>query len=167
MRPFRRSLPMQLMRAREAVMAHFRPHLATHGLSEQQWRVIRALEESGEFDIAALAENCCLHAASLSRILPNLESKGLILRRTSKTDQRRVMVSLTPQGRRLFADVAPESEAIYAALAEAMGPSRIETAYRVLDELIFALSRAKPPQRIAARPRGAGKSPRQGRSPVA
>lgn len=167
MRPFRRSLPMQLMRAREAVMAHFRPHLAAHGLSEQQWRVIRALEESGEADIAALAENCCLHAASLSRILPHLESQGLLVRRTSKTDQRRVMVSLTPHGRRLFSEVAPESEAIYAALAEAIGPRQIETAYRVLDELILTLSGTKPPLRAAARPRGAAKSPRQGRSPVA
>lgn len=168
MRPFRRSLPMQLMRAREAVMAHFRPHLAAHGLTEQQWRVIRALEESGEFDIAALAETCCLHAASLSRILPNLESEGLILRRTSESDQRRVMITLTPKGRRLFSEVAPESEAIYAALAQAVGPQRVEAAYCVLDELIFALSAAKPARRAAARSRtDVVKTARRGPRPVA
>jgi homoprotocatechuate degradation regulator HpaR len=168
MRPFRRSLPMQLMRAREAVMAHFRPHLAAHGLTEQQWRVIRALEESREFDIAALAEHCCLHAASLSRILPNLESEGLVVRRTSKTDQRRMMISLAPRGHRLFAEIAPQSEAIYAALAEAIGPQRIEAAYRVLDELIFALSGAKPARRAAARSRSdALKTARKARPPVA
>jgi homoprotocatechuate degradation regulator HpaR len=168
MRPFRRSLPMQLMRAREAVMAHFRPHLAAHSLTEQQWRVIRALEESGELDIAALAENCCLHAASLSRILPNLESEGLILRRTSKTDQRRIMVSLTPRGRKRFAEVAPESEAIYAALTEAIGPQRIEAAYRILDEIVLALSRQKPSRRAAARARlDTVKTARKARQPVA
>lgn len=167
MRSFRRSLPMQLMRAREAVMAHFRPHLAAHGLTEQQWRVIRALEESGEFDIAALSEACCLHAASLSRILPNLESEGLILRRASKTDQRRIMVSLTPVGHKLFAEIAPESEAIYAALAREIGPERLEAAYRVLDELIFALSGAKPRRAAARTTADAVKTARKGSRPVA
>ena len=38
-----RSLPMQLMRAREAVMKRFRPHLTERGLTDQQWRVIRPL----------------------------------------------------------------------------------------------------------------------------
>ena len=45
-RPFARSLPMQLMRARELVMRHFRPHLHDHDLTDQQWRIIRALTEA-------------------------------------------------------------------------------------------------------------------------
>src|SRR6266849_5130597 len=43
MREFSRSLPMSLLRAREAVMRHFRPSLRDHGLTEQQWRILRAL----------------------------------------------------------------------------------------------------------------------------
>ncbi|MGH7006661.1 MAG: hypothetical protein ACREIP_22160, partial [Alphaproteobacteria bacterium] len=38
MRAFSRSLPMQLLRAREAVMQRFRPMLHQHGVTEQQWR---------------------------------------------------------------------------------------------------------------------------------
>ena len=45
MRPFQRSLPMQLMLAREAVMQRFRPHLTANGMTDQQWRIIRALNE--------------------------------------------------------------------------------------------------------------------------
>ena len=45
MRAFSRSLPMQLLRAREAVMQRFRPMLHQHGVTEQQWRVIRVLVE--------------------------------------------------------------------------------------------------------------------------
>ncbi len=45
MRPFERSLPMQLMLAREAVMQRFRPHLNARGLTDQQWRIVRALNE--------------------------------------------------------------------------------------------------------------------------
>ncbi len=74
MRPFQRSLPMQLMLAREVVMQRFRPHLTAHGLTDQQWRIVRALNEVEALEIAELSRACCLHAASLSRILPKLEA---------------------------------------------------------------------------------------------
>jgi len=42
-----RNLPLLLLQAREAVISHFRPLLNHFGLTEQQWRVIRVLEEKG------------------------------------------------------------------------------------------------------------------------
>ncbi|MDT3684257.1 MAG: homoprotocatechuate degradation operon regulator HpaR [Pseudorhodoplanes sp.] len=140
MRPFERSLPMQLMLAREAVMQRFRPHLNAQGLTDQQWRIIRALNEVDEIEIVELGKSCCLHAASLSRILPKLEADGLILRRAHKNDQRRVVVSLTSKGRRLFLSVAPQSEAIYAALAREIGPAKLEQIYDLLDDVIDRLA---------------------------
>lgn len=150
MRPFQRSLPMQLMLAREAVMQRFRPHLNEHGLTDQQWRIIRALNEVDAVDIAALARICCLHTASLSRSLPNLEADGLIARRANKQDQRRVGISLTAKGRRLFETVAPQSEAIYARLAQEIGPQRLEQVYALLDEVIGILEKPRPRAKSAA-----------------
>ena len=149
MRPFQRSLPMQLMLAREAVMQRFRPHLNTHGLTDQQWRIIRALNEVEALDMAVLGRACCLHTASLSRSLPNLEADGLITRRANTQDQRRVSVSLTAKGRRLFETVAPQSEAIYAQLAQEIGPQRLEQIYGLLDEVIGILE--TPKQRAVGR----------------
>ena len=51
MRPFEQSLPMALLRAREAVMRGFRRVLREHGLNEQEWRIIRALREVDQIDI--------------------------------------------------------------------------------------------------------------------
>jgi hypothetical protein len=51
MRPFRRSLPMRLMQAREAVMQRFRPSLRAHGITDQQWRIVRTLEETDALEI--------------------------------------------------------------------------------------------------------------------
>lgn len=151
LRPFERSLPMQLMLAREAVMQRFRPHLTARGLTEQQWRIIRALNEVAELEIVELGKSCCLHAASLSRILPKLEADGLISRRSNRSDQRRVIVSLTAKGRRLFAAIAPQSEAIYAELARDIGPARLEQIYGLLDDVIGTLGRRKPRRSAAAR----------------
>jgi homoprotocatechuate degradation regulator HpaR len=150
MRPFQRSLPMQLMLAREAVMQRFRPHLNAQGLTDQQWRIVRALNEGEGMDIAALGRACCLHTASLSRILPNLEAEGLVSRKANTQDQRRVSVSLTARGRKLFEAVAPQSEAIYAQLAQEIGAQRMEQIYRLLDDVIGILETPVPKVKSAA-----------------
>ena len=41
-----RSLPIALLRAREAVMEPVRDMLAASGLSEQKWRVLRVVDEA-------------------------------------------------------------------------------------------------------------------------
>eukprot|EP01035_Chromulina_nebulosa_P063097 gene63098-biopygen46023 len=56
MRDFSRSLPMALLRARESVMRHFRPSLRAFGLTEQQWRILRALSSHGEIEVTEPAE---------------------------------------------------------------------------------------------------------------
>jgi homoprotocatechuate degradation regulator HpaR len=140
MREFSRSLPMQLLRAREAMMMRFRPSLLAHGLSEQQWRVIRALVEEDALEIGELGRRCCLKPASLSRLLPRLEEEGLVARRGHATDQRRVIVSIMAKGRDLFATIAPESEEIYREIAKALEPQRVALLYQLLDEVVARLA---------------------------
>lgn len=143
MPPFRRSLPMLLLWARESVMQRFRPAIYAHGLTDQQWRVVRALAEVDSLEIHALGKNCCIHPASLSRILPNLSRLGLVTRRSNTADQRRVVVSITPKGRALLEKTSPISGRVYAELARDIGPERLELAYQVLEEVIAALEAKK------------------------
>src|SRR3982074_2709987 len=74
MREFSRSLPMSLLRAREAVMRQFRPSLRNHGLTEQQWRILRALTAVDAIEVTELARVAFLLGPSLPRILPALET---------------------------------------------------------------------------------------------
>lgn len=143
MRPFQRSLPMQLMWAREEIMQRFRPHLHEAGLTDQQWRIIRALVEVESHEILDLSEVCGIHPASLSRILPKLDAAGIINRRPNEADQRRVIVSIAPKGRELFDRIAPESERIYEAIAADIGPELVEDLYVALDKMIKALRSKK------------------------
>lgn len=135
LRPLRRSLPMALLRAREAVMDRFRAMLRDHGLTEQQWRVIRVLAERESLEISQLAAYCFLLPPSLSRILKFLSGKRLVQRRAVDADQRRVEVSLSSQGWRLFRRVAPSSEAIYRDFEKAFGAERLEELYGLLRDL--------------------------------
>jgi homoprotocatechuate degradation regulator HpaR len=150
--PFGKSLPMLLLAARESVMQRFRHQIQARGLTEQQWRVLRALAEVDSLEISALAARCHLLPASLSRILPKLNRDGLILRCGNAADQRRVIVSLTPGGRRLLEAARPDAERVYAQFARDIGPEQLEHVHRVLEQLIDALAETKP-----------DKSPRRGR----
>ncbi len=143
MRPRSRSLPMLLLRAREAVMNRFRPNLRAHGFTDQQWRVLRVLDDSGAMPISMLAEECCLLMPSLSRILQNLEARGLVSR-AGAVDQRSYLISITPAGRALYGKAAPISEARYVEIAQRVGQERLEEIYTVLEELIDALEETEP-----------------------
>jgi len=139
MRAFRRSLPMSLLRAREAVMKNFLPHLRQHDLSAQQWRVLRALydtrDESPELEMNVLADRCFLLMPSLSRIVQLLAKRDLIVRRPSERDQRRMMIALTDAGAALVEAMAPQSEARYERIQSVFGYGKLELLYELLDEL--------------------------------
>src|SRR5262245_41302852 len=135
MRAFSKSLPMELMRAREAVMRRFRPSLRNHGVTEQQWRILRALAHGGPLEVSELADATCLLAPSLSRILPDMEARHLISRKQADSDLRRSVISLDRKGLRLIATHAPRSESIYDEIARRFGEQRLEQLFALLREL--------------------------------
>jgi homoprotocatechuate degradation regulator HpaR len=135
MREFARSLPMSLLRAREAVMRQFRPSLRSHGLTEQQWRILRALAAVDAIEVTELARMAFLLGPSLSRILRDLEASHLIERKLAKADLRRSVVSISTKGLKLIEAVAPSSEAIYAAITRRYGARKLAELQDMLHEL--------------------------------
>ncbi|MBI5261936.1 MAG: homoprotocatechuate degradation operon regulator HpaR [Bradyrhizobium sp.] len=150
MREFSRSLPMSLLRAREAVMRQFRPSLRQHGLTEQQWRILRALAAIEVIEVTELARTAFLLGPSLSRILRDLEARHLIERRTVKTDQRRSTVSISEKGLKLMAAVAPSSEAIYADITRRYGARKLAELQQMLGELENSLAGLRPQEETDA-----------------
>ena len=135
-RSFARLLPMALLRAREASMRLFRPMLADHGVTEQQWRVLRALASATTpMDVTALTETTFLLGPSLTRILANLQTRRLIDREADPSDRRRQLITLTRQGHDLIDKIGPQSEAIYDHIAQAFGTDRLVKLYEHLDAM--------------------------------
>lgn len=152
MRNFERSLPMSLLIAREAVMAKFTPVLREHGLSSQQWRVLRALIEYGELDATELSNRCFLMMPSLSRILKNMLERKLIERRIDSKDQRRSLISLTREGEALFDRLAPWNEARYDHIERILGKEKLDQLYALLDETIDKLNNPNDQDKGASAP---------------
>jgi homoprotocatechuate degradation regulator HpaR len=134
MRGFDRSLPIALLRAREATLAPFRADLDRIGLTVQQWRVIRALAEGEPRTAGELSELCVLMPPSLSRIMKALTDRGYIAR-VEDDDARRRRVRLTAEGRQKYDEMAVRSTEIYARLEAAFGSQRLETLLDLLTEL--------------------------------
>lgn len=140
LREIEQSLPLQLLEAREAAMARFRPMLRKHGLTEQQWRVLRVLSAYPDTDATTLAQRSILLAPSLTRILKHLQQLGYVSRTADPQDQRRATFSLTGEGDRKVAQVAPDSERLYQQIETRFGAANLNALNRLLTDFCSAVS---------------------------
>jgi homoprotocatechuate degradation regulator HpaR len=162
----RRSLPLLLLQTREAVMSHFRPLLREHGVSEQQWRVIRALQDGGPMEMGRLANICSLHGPSLTGMLTRMDQASFVTRSRFEGDQRKWIVALTPKAESLFERMRAGMQQQYTLIEQKLGSEEMEQLYAVLDSVIERLGgvpdeeaddgeaapAAPRPRRLAAKP---------------
>lgn len=136
---------MVLLRAREAVMRHFRPPLRHYDLTEQQWRVLRALaSHHGPIEVTLLATATYILPPSLSRILKDLAARQLIERNRSERDGRASLVALSSAGSEMIATIGPVSERIYAEITNRFGPEKMAELMGLLRELEAVLTEGAP-----------------------
>ena len=131
-----RNLPRLLLQARESVMLHTRPSLREHGLSDQQWRVLRVLGEHGTVETGRVAREAYIVGPSLTGVLARMERDGLIRRERDPEDQRRTVVEATAKGRKLVGKLSTTIEEHYQWLEKSLGKQKLAELYELLDELI-------------------------------
>ncbi|MDY4300510.1 homoprotocatechuate degradation operon regulator HpaR [Pseudomonas salmasensis] len=131
----RQSLTLALLQAREAAMSFFRPSLNEHGLTEQQWRIIRILEQHGELEIYQLAELACILKPSMTGVLVRMEAAGMVHRRKAEQDQRRVLITLADKGKASFESMSQCMEANYQRLQDQFGAEKFQMLLGLLDDL--------------------------------
>nr|WP_319386544.1 homoprotocatechuate degradation operon regulator HpaR [uncultured Roseibium sp.] len=130
----KRSVPIALIRAREKVMGPIREMLSDCGITEQQWRILRVLEEFGPQDASSLAERACLLLPSQTRIVQTLLEKGLVTRQADEKDRRKQTVAITEAGRKIIFDKLDEAQAIAARIEEVIGRKRLSELLDILDD---------------------------------
>lgn len=130
-----RNLPLLLLKTREHFMGHFRPILTKHGLTEQQWRILQALHESGDMEPHQLCERCCILSPSMAGILKRMDDLGLIHKQPMH-DQRRILISLTERAQELYGRVQKDVSQEYANIEAQLDTKALQNLYGVLDKLI-------------------------------
>ena len=135
-----RNLPRLLLEAREAVMLHTRPSLRAHGLSDQQWRVLRVLgehaHERGGIETGRVASEAYLLGPSLTGVLSRMERDGLIERERCSQDARRTVVRATAAGLAKVQALSQTIEAHYVWMEQHLGKAQLTSLYDLLDQLI-------------------------------
>jgi homoprotocatechuate degradation regulator HpaR len=139
MRKYRKNLPLLLLTVREAIRANFQPTLRKYGITEQQWRILRALHEAKLMGVTEIADACLIFRPSIVGIVQRMEEMNLVKRAAVKTDKRRVNISLTPRGKALVNEIMPIFDAIYQQLENAVGAEKLDTLYHVLDDMMTHL----------------------------
>lgn len=135
-----RQVCFALYSASRAATAVYRPVLDDLGLTYPQYLVMLVLWESEPRGVKELGAELGLDSGTLSPLLKRLEALGLVERRRSGQDERRVAIHLTPAGSGLSGKAA----AIPQRLADAAGLSaaELEQLRQTLGKLTAALHSA-------------------------
>ena len=130
-----RSLPIALIRAREGIMSPIREMLSVTGITEQQWRGLRVLEEFGRMDTKTLADRSSLLLPSLTRIVATMRGKGLVTQTRDNKDRRRQFIEITNAGQAIIDDHSLQAADIVACFKKKLGQDDYETLLDLLTRL--------------------------------
>ena len=95
------------LRAADRIRRHFHDIFAVHGLTLQQFNVLRILRGAGEDGLPTLevAERMIEKTPGVTRLLDRLEEKGWVGRERCSRDRRRVYCRITAAGLDLLAEM--------------------------------------------------------------
>lgn len=99
--PYLPSIGRLLAFASRAATVLSEKRLAEHGLTLQQWIALTALWRNDGMGVGQLAAYCRTTEPTTSSLVDRMEAKGLVERRRSKDDRRKVVVALTDKSRAL------------------------------------------------------------------
>lgn len=137
----RQAAMVAMMRATSGIQRALEAVCAEHGLTHDQYNVLRILRGAHPTGHPryAIAERMLSRAPDVTRILGRLEKQGLVERYRSPADQRLSMARATGPGRRLLDAVDPHIQSVH----ETAAGSLTEAEARQLGELCARLT--EPP----------------------
>jgi len=136
MKQFERSLPMMLYKTLDVVMPQFRAIYSEHGITEQQWRVLRVLWEHESMPLLELADITLISPPSLVGIVDRLSKIAMVRRVRSEMDRRVVFIEITAKGKALKEEVSPRVDTIYARLENSIDAELWSKMLEAMNEII-------------------------------
>jgi MarR family transcriptional regulator, 2-MHQ and catechol-resistance regulon repressor len=98
---------LTLARANRAIADGGRKSIDAAGLSLSEFGVLEVLYHKGPLTIGEIGARMFLASGSMTYVVDQLESRGLLARRVSADDRRAILVELTRKGDAFFAGIFP------------------------------------------------------------
>lgn len=129
-------LPFLLARAGHQVAGGFHRQLRKHDLSMLSWRVLAALSSRDDWTLGELCTASLAKQPTISKLIDRLVHQGMVARRGDPSDARRVLLSLTDEGRAAMAPVLQDASAFNLSLLADYPPEELTALKRLLRDMI-------------------------------
>lgn len=128
-----------LARASHHASNQFHARLKQLGVTASHWRVLAAFSDGDAMTISILARVILLEQPTLTKVIDRMERLGLVERRTSESDRRRVLVHITRKGRGIMRRLLQHAKAHEAEILEGYTHPEVVQLKAVLRTLIARL----------------------------
>lgn len=119
--------------------AQFHAHVRSQGLRVPEWRVLACLVDDDGMMITQLAKLSLMEQSRMTRIVDQMDARGLVTRAPDRDDKRRVRVCLTADGRALADTLVADARAHEAKLLSSLADTDAERIKVVLKALLDTL----------------------------
>jgi MarR family transcriptional regulator, organic hydroperoxide resistance regulator len=131
----------------------YKPLLKPLGLTYPQYLVMLTLWEQDQLTVSMIGEALYLDSGTLTPLLKNLEAQGFLTRTRSASDERKVMITLTPLGKATKRRAASIPRCIAEASATSVSElGELNRRLQALRESLQAPRPAAPPRRKTVAP---------------
>jgi len=134
-----------LYAASRLITQAYQPHLDALGITYPQYLVLMVLWETDSITVNEITHRLILNTNTVTPVLKRMEAQGILTRQRSETDERKVIVALTPQGKQLQAEAASIPEKLAASLVSEN--VKIEDLIQLKDQLHLIIQSLSHPQR--------------------
>src|SRR5881227_1006258 len=126
-----------LLRTADAVKRSLAQVIEPHGITPQQYNVLRILRGAGSDGLPTLSigERMIEQTPGVTRLVDRLERKGLVARNPCATDRRRVFCSITPRGLDLLKELDDPVNRWDAQAVAVLVPSDLDSLINLLDRV--------------------------------
>lgn len=107
-----------------------------YNIGMPEWRVVVLLGEFGSMTAKTIGQRSYMHKTKVSRAVALLERRKFVSRRANTADLREAFLSLTPEGRAAYDELAPRALEFADRLIAAIDPADRASFYRAIKQLM-------------------------------
>ena len=110
-------------------------YIARHKLTTSLWRALAVVARFEPMSATSLSEHSRLDPPKVSRAIDGLVERKLVLRRIDKSDERKVVLTVTARGRAIFDDVAAYVTVLETGVLSALSATEEQALWRILEKI--------------------------------
>jgi len=124
-----------IARANRLIEEDLAKRLSANGISVEQYRVLKTLEEEGPQPMGRLAERVLVEPATLTKIIDRMVRGTLVFRVPDENDRRKVRVALAEAGVSMCRQLEEIGEDHEQHISDTLGTDHLDDVLRILSDV--------------------------------